>query len=327
MRKALVLVSFCFSCISAFSAEAPPIEPDFSIDAGLKFAYLNNKMRYKSQYNGYQNISGFTGATLNWNKMNSKGIELTSSAIHNSSKVFAAFSITTGFNSDQSGNMRDIDYIASSGITIGDTISKAKMNHNYSMHLDFGRAFLFGATAISPSFGYYFSDTKMDAYGATLLPVGNNTVYSNYGLAPGYSIAKNIKITTEQAIVQAPRIALGLSHSITEKMTISIEPAYMPFANITFNDWHHISSDKVQDGTPNLIAKNTGSGYSIDADLGYKFSQNLSLSLAFKYSKFSMGETNVFNRMVSGNNVQPNGTKSLDFESLGFLFGAKYRFY
>ena len=326
MRRVLISLVVCCSSISAFAAETGANFSDFSFNGGLKYAHLKNRMRYASQYNGYQNISGFTGATLTWTNMMSKGAELSANLTHNPTRIFANFSFITGWNSEQSGNMRDIDFITSSGVSIGDTISGAKMSHNYSMHVDFGRRFFVGSTTLSPSLGYYYADAKMDAYGATALPVGNNTLYNNFGISPGFSIGNAIKITTEQAIVHAPRLSIGLSQPLTDNLTFNIEPAYMPFANMTFNDWHHVNADKVQDGAPNLIAKKMGWGYSLDADMSYKFSQKIDILIGLKYAKFSMGEANVLNRMVAGNNIQTNGAKSLDFETLGLLVGAKLKF-
>lgn len=326
MRRVLTSMFVCCSSISAFAGETTPAITDFAFEGGVKYAYLKNKMRYASQYNGYPRISGFTSATLGWNDLISKGVELSAKFTHNPTSIFANVSLLAGWNSDRSGNMRDIDFISSSGVTIFDTVSATKINHNYAVHFDVGRTYLIGTASLSPSLGYYYADTKMDAYGGTALPVGNNTLYNNIGIAPGFSIASSININTEQSIVHAPRFSVGLHQPLTDSISLIIEPAYMPLAKITFNDWHRISSDKMQDGIPNLIAKNKGWGYSLDADLNYKYSQSISFSMGLKYTKFAMGEANALNRMVVGNNIQTNGTKSVDFETLGLLMGAKYKF-
>jgi hypothetical protein len=222
--------------------------------------------------------------------------------------------------------MRDTDFMSNTGVSFADSTSNAELSKATKFHLNVGKDLYVEKIKISPFVGWYYSKARMEAFGLTWLPVGDQSFYASNNLPLGNFVPSSVRDMTYETIISAPRFGVSFHLPVSERVALNFEPVLMPVAKMRLNDWHHLTPDKVHDAVPNLISKKSGIGYSADISLSYKISDNLNLELGLNFSEFVMRNADTINRMVSGTYFNRDSIKELKINDLGITSGIKYKF-
>ena len=313
------------------SAVTPPptesirLSGNYSLDVGVSYVYETNNTIASFQGSSYPGI-GATRATLNWDKMFSDNIEFNAKLTSNKDLLFAKGSILLGKSFKTSGQMQDTDYAVSDSTTFASTMSDTQIIDNKRYIFDFGKSLNIMSYKLEGFIGYFYSNTKMDGVGFLVLPVQNNALYNDNNLSSGQLLYANTVGITYQTIIEAPRIGVSFKHLISPKKSIDSQLVYMPNATMILNDWHRLSTTKVVDENPNLVAKGIGNGFSADFNFSSHINKGMMYGLGVRYTHFSMGSAEKLIRGINGDAITPNGLTGLSVKNIGLLLNFNYKF-
>lgn len=323
---ALIVVSSA-ATPADFPAKKSPVAPpvsDITFEVGAKYDFTKHSTKLKSHHN--QLNGGETSATLGWNSIYSHGIEINGKISSQTLGVYSKGAVKINKSSNKSGEMRDTDYVSSTGVTFADSTSSAELSKGTKFNLNVGKDFYFDKIKFSPFVGWYYSKARMEAFGLTWLPVGDPSYYAANNLTLGNFVSNSVRDMTYETIINAPRFGASFNIPVSDRIALNFEPVLMPFAGIRLNDWHHLTPDKVHDDIPNLISKKTGIGYSADVSVSYKIHNNMNFELGLNFSEFVMKNADTTNRMVSGTTFMRDNVKELKISDMGITSGIKYKF-
>ena len=296
-----------------------------NLELSTKYIYSKNHTKFQSQHNTTNGIPE-TGATIDWSGLYSNNIELNAKLTDKETNLFAKGAINVGKGFDKSGLMRDTDY-KSNGQTIGDSTSEAKVSRDQNIRIDFGRDYIINETKVSPFIGFYYTKTKLDSFGITFNAVDDPAViYTPNAITPGVFANSSVLGLAHETIIKAPRFGVLVNHSLSESLSVDVELALMPYAQMTLNDWHYQNADKVQDGSPNGVSKGTGWGYATEILINYQLTKASKVGFGVKYTDFIMHNSDLTNRMVAGTNTTTDGLKELSIQNFGLMANFQYKF-
>lgn len=156
----------------------------------------------------------------------------------------------------RSGTFDDEDFLAGQVKSI-DTTSAVKGNRLSYATIDLGRDFwVLGNTTIGLFAGYHHWTERLDAYGLIFTVGGSG------------SIGESVPVITNEVTWRSLRLGIGANAGFTPRTRLSIDLAWVPYADVRDEDSHYLRTSPNDLGpTPNIIMEGRGRGMQFDLEL------------------------------------------------------------
>ena len=160
--------------------------------------------------------------------------------------------------------------------------------------IDFGYAFVVNPFATVSLFGGYgYVGEKVNAYGCT-------QIATNPICVP--AIAPDVLAITEDANWHLARLGVGAEFRIMDRLTLTAEAAWVPYAQINSHDTHWLRiGTTIGSFSGPIPQRASGSGVQLEAMLAYQVWDCFNVGLGGRYWRFdARAAAAISNRSLSG---------------------------
>jgi hypothetical protein len=270
--------------------KAPPPPPaffdkrfpsQFAFEAGARYWYSIGQNRF-----AFTNGTFFAGnptSTLDWDRMQGHSGELFWRVDHLPSGLFAKGMIGGGVL--KGGDMDDLDFFFDQ-INFSNTTSKVDGNNMRYAMFDLGYAFNVPEAGIryGAFVGYHYWREKMTAFGILCNPdqLGNQFICTTPGAVV---VPFNTPVVAFETTWHALRIGADVRVQVWDRVSISAEAAFVPYAWLSNDDSHLLRQSPADLGpAPNVLTRGwRGMGAELEAFINYQVLPHFQVGVGARY--------------------------------------------
>ncbi|MEC5293670.1 hypothetical protein VSX64_23800 [Aurantimonas sp. C2-6-R+9] len=261
-----------------------PIEPvsPWSFELGTRYWYSTGQTSWNHTAGG--SLLGDPTSILDYDDLESHSAELFGQIEH-ASGVFVKGYAGVGTVAD--GNFRDQDFFTGQ-LEFSDTYSEVDDGDLYYASADLGYFFVEGPSAENPRgpafrlgafVGYHYWNEEVPAYGARC---NADDVGGLFCGAPGTTaVPFSTNVITNDAEWNSLRVGIMGEASITPRLHLSGEVAYIPYASLDNKDSHHLRTGL--GSVPNIVMDGEGDGWMLESVLSYDVSDRFNVGVGGRY--------------------------------------------
>ncbi|MDI9819919.1 MULTISPECIES: hypothetical protein [unclassified Legionella] len=256
----------------------------WKILSGLRYWYSTGNITWNHNPSLIEPLLGNPASILTYSGMHGHTAEVYFRAEHNSGLFIKGY---VGGGGISSGSLDDEDFL-SGQIKFFNTLSSLKSGNIRYINVDFGvtlsegtseKSLLNNKFRIDSFWGYLYWNEKVHAFGVRCKPDDVEGIFCG---PPGFiHIPFSVNGISNELEWNALRLGLTGETSISSRLKLSIEAAYLPLADMSDKDSHYLRED-LEDG-PNVILKGMGRGWMLEAIADYELIPHFNIGLGGRY--------------------------------------------
>jgi hypothetical protein len=250
----------------------------FAFEAGTRYWYSIGQNRFAFTNNMFP--FGNPTSTLDWDRMQGHSGELFARVDHLPTGLFAKGLIGGGVL--KGGDMDDLDFFIA-GLNFSNTTSKVDGNNMRYAMIDLGYSFNVPEAGIRYGgfVGYHYWRENMTAFGilCNADQFGNQVICTSPGAVV---VPFGTPVVAFDTTWHALRIGADVRVQVWDRVSISAEAAFVPYAWLSNDDSHFLRSDLGP--TPNVVTRGwRGMGGEVEAFVNYQVLPHFQLGVGARY--------------------------------------------
>ncbi|HKS61384.1 MAG TPA: hypothetical protein VJT13_06785 [Xanthobacteraceae bacterium] len=291
-----------------------PAAPGYAFEVGARYWYSSGRLA-KDLYDDPR-FSNDIVSRLTYDGLASHSFEAFGKIALPNSLFVKGYAGISGL---QKGSLNDEDFPPLT-LPYSSTMSSQSGGRLGYLTADLGYGFAVNpATNVSLFAGYAFVAEKVNAYGCN--QIGSNPFICVPVIGAG------VLAITEDAQWHAARLGLGLEFKPIEKLTLSMEAAWLPFVQLRSHDTHWLRLGSTFGSFAGPIPQTgDGTGFQLEALLSYQVWDCFSLGLGGRYWRFdARGFGDLEATIVGATNPVPQPMEFVS-ERYGVFLQGSYKF-
>ena len=298
----------------AVMAPGPAAVPGYSFEFGARYWYASGKLA-KDLYDDPR-FSNDIVSRLTYDGLTSHSFEAFGKIALPSNLFIKGYAGISGLSK---GSLNDEDFPPLTA-PYSSTMSSQSGGRLGYMTADLGYGFAVNpATQISLFAGYGYVGEKVNAYGCN--QIGSNP----FICVP--AIGASVLGITEDAHWHVARLGIGVEFKPIEKLTLSMEAAWLPVVQLRAHDTHWLRLGSTFGSFSGPIPETAaGTGFQLEALLAYQVWDCFSIGLGGRYWRFDARGGADLEQMIVG--VTNPATQPIEFtsERYGVFLQGSYKF-
>jgi len=288
--------------------------PGYSFEVGARYWYSSGKLA-KNLFDDPRSSNNLN-SRLTYDGLAAHAFEMFGKVNLPSSLFVKGYAGLSGLGK---GSLNDEDFPPAI-LPYSSTLSDQRGGQLNYATIDLGYGFAANPnTTISLFAGYGYVGEKVNAYGCNQI-AGNPFV-----CAP--AISANVLAITEDSSWHAARLGLGMEFKPFDRLTLSAEAAWVPFAAIKSFDTHWLRLGSTFGSFSGAIPQSAaGTGLQLEALLAYQVWDCFSVGLGGRYWRFDTRGTGNLEQMVVGIANPMSQPMDFTFERYGAFLQGSYKF-
>jgi len=288
--------------------------PGYSFEVGARYWYSSGKLA-KNLFDDPRSSNNLN-SRLTYDGLTAHAFEMFGKVNLPSSLFVKGYAGLSGLGK---GSLNDEDFPPAI-LPYSSTLSDQRGGQLNYATIDLGYGFAANPnTTISLFAGYGYVGEKVNAFGCNQI-AGNPFV-----CAP--AISANVLAITEDSSWHAARLGLGVEFKPFDRLTLSAEAAWVPFAAIKTFDTHWLRLGSTVGSFSGAIPQSAaGTGLQLEALLAYQVWDCFSVGLGGRYWRFDTRGTGNLEQMVVGIANPMSQPMDFTFERYGAFLQGSYKF-
>jgi hypothetical protein len=255
----------------------------FAFEVGARYWYSTgqNRFAFANKTDTFLGVPlGNPTSTLDWDRMQGHSGEVFARVDHLPTGLFAKGLLGGGFLTG--GDMDDLDFLIDQ-INFSNTTSAVNGNDMRYAMIDLGYEFNVPEAGIRYGVfvGYHYWREKMTAYGLLCNPV--SPLIINFGCPAGAQVVpSSTPVDIFETTWNAFRVGADVRVQVWDRVTVSAEAAFVPYAWVTNDDSHLLRTDLGP--VPNIITHGErGMGGEAEAFINYQVLPHFQVGIGARY--------------------------------------------
>lgn len=298
----------------AYPVAAAATQPGYSFEAGARYWYSTGKLA-KDLFDDPRS-SNSLNSRLTYDGLTAHAFEAFGRINLPNGLFFKGFAGIAGL---RNGRLNDEDFPPAL-VPYSSTMSDQRAGRLDYAAADFGYTFAINQRlSLSPFGGYAFLGETTSAYGCTQMAT------NPFVCIP--SIATNVLAITEDARFHAARVGLMGEFRILDRLTLTAEAAWIPFAMIQATDSHWLRIGTTPGSFSGPIPESgNGSGVQLEALLSYQVWNCFNVGVGGRYWRIDTKGTGDLEQNVVGITSPMAQPMNFTTERYGAFVQGSYRF-